>query len=271
MKKLVLIIPTYNEVENIPPLLAVFDSVVKKLPQNWQLQLLFVDDNSPDGTADAVKMAQQQRLTKKTGLRGKQIHLYSNPYKQGLGKAYLVGMEYAFAHLSPNVLGQFDADLSHDPSKLPLMITQIEAGYGMVIGSRYIAGGSIPTNWSWYRKLLSYVGNNVVKFGLGHPRLADWTTGYRLFTKRVYQQIRPYITEEQFFGYLIMIGMTHAAVKVGTKIAEVPFAFVDRRYGESKLGIDYIFNTLIYVVWQRLARQLGKGKKLTKVVQAATE
>ncbi len=257
-KKLVMVIPTYNERGNIEPLLFALHAAVKQLPKQWQLHTLFVDDNSPDGTAAEIERVQQLLPHRSlNGLSKHKVHLYHNPEKGGLGKAYLVGMDYALSELKADALGQFDADLSHDPQKIPALLTKIDQGYSMVIGSRYIAGGSIPANWGWQRKLMSSAGNLLVRYGLGHPEIHDWSTGFRIMKRSAYQKIRPLISEEQFFGYLIMIGIVHTSIKSKLSIAEVPFDFVDRKYGESKLGIEYIFWTISYIVVQRVSKVLA--------------
>ena len=260
MKKLVLVIPTYNERGNIEPLFSAFDNVVKKVPRGWKLEFLIVDDNSPDGTAAELERVKQLYHSRTRELKSASIHLYKNSNKAGLGKAYLVGMEYAVSTLKADAIGQFDADLSHDPHKVPELLVKIDQGYDMVIGSRYIAGGSIPADWGIYRKMLSRVGNTLVRFGLGHPELKDWSTGFRVFTKQVYRKITPHIKDEQFFGYLIMVGVLHTTVKAGFKVTEVPFHFVDRTYGESKLGVEYIIDTLTYIATSRVTHMIDNLK-----------
>lgn len=262
-RKAIVILPTYNEKGNIKPLLEVFDQVIPQVQGNWQLELLFVDDNSPDGTAQEIGRLSKQFTTKKRNLTYKQIHLFNNPDKQGLGKAYLIGMEVARQQYAAEVMIQFDADLSHDATKIPQMLRLIDQGYDMVVGSRYVAGGSIPDNWHLHRKLLSGVGNQIIRFGLGNPEIKDWTTGFRAFTKKVHASVVPHLSDEQFFGYTIMIGFLNTAVKEGFKVTEVPFAFVDRTYGQSKLGVEYIFNTLAYIASARLTNLIKKSLVFT--------
>lgn len=253
MKKAVIIIPTYNERGNIKPLLDAFSKVFPRTPKNWRLSVLFVDDSSPDGTADAVE---EYKATLRRGSRIKksQIEILINPHKQGLGKAYLLGMDHAFYSLEADAVMQFDADLSHDPFKIPEIIAKLDQGYDFVLGSRYVLGGSIPADWGWYRKILSSVGNQIIRFGIGYPHIHDWTTGYRLFTKKVYKKVKPELTDELLFGYTIMIGFLHKTVEKGFAVAEVPFNFVDRTYGESKLGLEYIINTLKYLAENRVQK-----------------
>lgn len=238
MKRAVVIIPTYNERENItrvvPRLLEVFKRV-----RGWEMQILVVDDTSPDKTYEVVK-----ELSKKYS----QVHLVLNKQKSGLGGAYLKGMDYAFNHLKADAIFEFDADLSHDPEKIPEMLAKLDDGYDMVLGSRYVPGGGIPANWGLHRKFLSVVGNIIIMSVLTDFRIRDWTTGYRAITKPVYEAVVPEMKSERFSGYTFQIGFLHKAVRKGFKITEVPFQFVDRTEGHSKLGPEYIKNTLLYII-----------------------
>lgn len=237
MSKAVVIIPTYNERENIQKVVPILLDVFKKV-KNWDLHILVVDDNSPDKTADVVK-----ELAKKN----KAVHLLLNTRKAGLGAAYLKGMEHAFQALDADVVFEFDADLSHDPQKIPVFLKKIDEGYDMVLGSRYIPGGGIPDNWDFHRKFLSVVGNLVVMTILTNFSLHDWTGGYRAITKRVYDAVEPEMHEEKFTGYTFQIAFLHKAVMKGFKIVEIPFKFVDRTMGVSKLPREYIKNNLTYL------------------------
>ena len=233
----VVIIPTYNEVENIAKTI---DSVFKNtLDSQDKLLVLVVDDTSPDGTAEVVQ---------KLATKNKQIHLLSNQQKSGLGKAYLKGMKYAFTTLKADVVFEFDADGSHDATKIPVFIEQIRQGNDMVLGSRYRKGGSIPANWGAHRKFLSLFGNLFISVVLTHFAIRDWTTGFRAITKKVYESVAPEMKGHRFSGYTFQIGFLHKAVRKQFRIAEVPFHFVDRTHGHSKLGMEYIKNTLLYIL-----------------------
>lgn len=249
MQSAYIIIPTYNERENIqkvvPILLGIFDKIKK-----WDMQILVVDDSSPDGTAEVVR-----DLAKKD----KRIHLFLNKKKAGLGGAYLKGMDHAFYEKDADVVFEFDADLSHDPEKIPLFLDRIDEGYDMVLGSRYIAGGGIPDDWGLHRKFLSIVGNLTIQVVLTDFRIRDWTGGYRAITKRVYDEVREELLSERFSGYTFQIGFLTKAVKKGFKITEIPFKFVDRTIGESKLGMEYIKNTLLYIFKLR-GRDLAESR-----------
>ncbi len=242
MKRAVVIIPTYNERENIPVvlplLLEVFDGI-----KTWDMHVLVVDDTSPDKTYELVK-----DWTKKDP----RIHLVINQQKAGLGAAYLKGMAHAFDELKADVVFEFDADLSHDARKLPDFVKKLDEGYDMVLGSRYIPGGSIPDDWGFHRKFLSVAGNIFITVVLTNFSIKDWTGGFRAITKRVYEVVVPELQSEGFSGYTFQIGFLHKAVRKGFKVAEVPFKFVDRTHGHSKLGSEYFKNALLYIMKARL-------------------
>lgn len=247
MRKAVVIIPTYNERENISRVIPILNEVFKKI-KGWQMNILVVDDTSPDKTYELVEQLKKEH---------KHLFLVINKKKSGLGGAYLKGMEYAFNTLQADVVFEFDADLSHDPSKIPNFLTAIEDGADMVLGSRYIKGGGIPDDWGLHRKFLSVIGNIVIMLVLTDFRIRDWTGGYRAITEKVYRVVEPELHGERFTGYTFQIGFLHKTVRKGFKIVEVPFKFVDRTIGESKMGIEYIKNTLIYIMKVRIQEILS--------------
>ncbi len=237
MKTAIVIIPTYNENENIVDTINNLQNVFKTI-QKWKLQILIVDDSSPDGTAQTVKKLQKKY---------KNLNLITNKKKSGLGKAYLRGMDEAFNNLNADVVFEFDADMSHDPEVLPDFLEEIERGKDFVLGTRYKNGGSIPQNWGLHRKLLSIWGNKIIQLILFKFNISDWTTGYRAIKKRVYKKIYKQLKSQQFSGYTFQIGFLHKAVNYGFAIGEVPFQFKDRTAGKSKIGPEYIINTLSYL------------------------
>ena len=192
------------------------------------MKMLIVDDSSPDGTADEVRLLKEVSL----------LTLLVNE-KSPAGGAYLKGMAKAFGEMKAQVVFELDADLSHDPKKIPAFLRALDDGADMVLGSRYIAGGSIPANWGFHRKFLSVVGNWFISFVLASTAVKDWTGGYRAIRKNVYDLVHPELQGEQFSGYTFQIGFLQA-LRAGFKIVEVPFHFVDRTEGESKLGTEYI-------------------------------
>lgn len=243
IKRAVVIIPTYNERQNIAKLIPVLEKVFDKVPKHFDMHILVVDDSSPDKTAGEV-----MKLSKKNA----NVHLLINPVKRGLGAAYLKGMKYAFGKLNADVIFEFDADFSHNPEKIPSFLEKIDEGYDFVLGSRYIKGGSIPEDWGLHRKFLSVFGNLFINIVLTTFAIRDWTTGYRAITKKVYDAVHEEMESDRFSGYTFQIGFLHKTVRKGFKVAEVPFHFVDRTLGHSKLGAEYIKNTLLYILKVRI-------------------
>jgi dolichol-phosphate mannosyltransferase len=244
VKRVVIISPTYNEKGNIGQLVETLEETIfPRLGAEWEAHILIVDDSSPDGTANEVRSFQQKYTN---------LHLLINPKKAGLGNAYTKGMDYALEKLGADVMVEFDADLQHDPEKIPLMLEKISDGYDVVVGSRYIPGGGIPSNWGLWRKFLSVVGNLVARIFIGHLEIHDWTGGFRAVTKEVVKTVLPELTDERFMGYTFQIGFLNLVVRKGYKVTEVPFVFRDRKYGESKIPANYLIIALKYVVRVRI-------------------
>lgn len=234
--KVTVIIPTYNEKDNIVKLIDEIERVFQSI-HNHQMSILVVDDNSPDGTGELVKKAQQKY---------KNLHLISGT-KEGLGRAYLRGMKYASEKLGAEVMFEHDADFQHDPKLIPVFLKKIDQGFDLVIGSRYTKGGSIPGNWGFHRKVYSVLGNLIVQVMLFNFGQKDWTTGYRAIRTPLYKQIRGEL--EEFKGYTFQVSFLHKAYLKNAKIIEVPIKFIDRVHGESKIGSgEYIFNLLKYLI-----------------------
>lgn len=243
MKRAIVIIPSYNERLTIEKTVVVLLDVFKKI-KDWQLGVLVVDDTSPDKTYQLV-----EQMSKKHS----QVHLLINEHKEGLGAAYLKGMEYAFSKLQADVVFEFDADLSHDPKKIPLFLKSIEAGNQLVLGSRYIPGGSMPAQWALHRKFLSVVGNWVIMMVFGNYSIKDWTSGYRALTKEVYDKVSPFLRTGRFSGYTFQIGFLYYALKQNFKVdPNIAYHFKDREAGESKIGPEYIKNTLLFIIKMRV-------------------
>lgn len=238
--KVVVIIPTYNEKENIQKLVPILEDEIFPQIKSHSMHILIVDDNSPDGTADAVR-----DLAKKYD----NIKLNEGK-KEGLGAAYVRGMNYAIDEMKADVVFEFDADLSHDPTKIPDFLKKIEEGYDMVIGTRYSQGGSIPKDWGIVRKLLSVAGNLTAKMILMRFWIHDWTGGFRALKKEVFVKEKEGL--KKYKGYTFQIAFLHKAVHDGYKIAEVPFDFKDRTLGKSKIpAMEYIFDSLKYLIVAR--------------------
>ena len=233
--KTVIILPTYNERENIITLLDALHVEAKNI-QNHTFAFLIVDDTSPDGTGEVVKDYIKTY---------KDTHIITGK-KEGLGRALLRGMTYAVDHLHAEILIQMDCDLSHDPTRIPFFMKAIDEGADFVVGSRYIKNGSIPDNWGLHRKIFSVIGNAIVRFGLRFPKTHDWTGGYRAYKRKYYEQFAGEM--KAYSGYVFQIAFLHKAISSGAKIIEVPIHFTDRKYGHSKIAPgEYIKNVLLYV------------------------
>lgn len=242
--RVVVILPTYNERENIVTLLEKLHAVSQRV-KNHDITFLVVDDNSPDDTRQAVSDYQKTH---------RDVHLLTGK-KQGLGRALLRGMDYASNSLGAEILMQMDADHSHDPAVLPKFLKAIDDGADFIVGSRYIPGGSIPDNWAIHRRVFSSVGNALVRFGLGYPLVHDWTGGYRAHRVRFYREIQHELTS--YSGYVFQIAFLHKAILRSARVVEVPIHFTDRRFGRSKIApSEYIRNVIGYVLTQRYMRMI---------------
>jgi dolichol-phosphate mannosyltransferase len=246
--KIVLISATYNEKGNIGRLITILEEEVFPKIKNHEMHILVADDNSPDGTADEVK-----KLMKKW----KNISISSGA-KNGLGAAYIRGMSYAVEELYADVMFEIDADLQHDPHKVPEFIKKIEEGCDMVVGNRYSDGGSIPKNWPLIRKIFSIVANIFVRTVFAKFSIHDWTGGYRAMKKDVFLKEKSNLSN--YKGYIFQISFLHKAIRDGFKIGEVPFHFSDRTLGDSKIApLNYIADVVKYVVFSRV-KELAYGK-----------
>jgi dolichol-phosphate mannosyltransferase len=232
--QVLVVIPTFNEAENIA---RVIDATRRAMPEAG---VLVVDDGSPDGTAERVE---QLRLT------DSDLHLLRRGEKSGLGSAYRAafrwGMEHGF-----DVMVEMDADLSHDPAVLPDLLTPIEQGHEVAIGSRYVPGGSIP-KWKFHRYLLSKGGNVYASVVLG-LHVADSTAGFRAYAATLLSRIA--LDTVRAEGYGFQIEMTYRARRAGASIVEVPIRFVDREVGESKMSSAIVIEALGLVTWWGLGR-----------------
>ena len=228
------IIPTYNESENIERMLR---RIHECLPGAG---VLVVDDGSPDGTAEIVK---------KVAAELPDINVLERAAKSGLGSAYRAGFAWGLERGFDACI-EIDADFSHDPAALPTLVAPLSEGFDLVIGSRYVEGGSIP-NWAWHRHLLSRGGNLYASgvLGLG---VADSTAGYRCYSARILRRME--LDKIRAEGYGFQIEMTYRARQYGAVITEVPIKFVDREAGESKMSSFIVVEALGLVTFWGLGR-----------------
>jgi dolichol-phosphate mannosyltransferase len=228
-----IIVPTYNEAENLPSLL---ECIFMYAPET---DVLVVDDNSPDGTGNLVE---------EIGRHDVRVHLMRRPGKLGLGTAYIAGFKFAIAQ-NYDAAFEMDADFSHDPRHLPEFLRAIEHA-DLVIGSRYVPGGSTP-NWSFMRRLISGSGNIFARFMLKIP-VHDCTGGYRCYRRSVLEAID--LDSVQSRGYAFQIEMTYRVLQQGFRIVEIPITFMDRRLGQSKMSKKIIVEAFTYVLRTRFHR-----------------
>lgn len=227
-----IVLPTYNEAENIEDFLTAVYQVIPEIG-DFNINTLIVDDKSPDGTAEIVKRLQNLN---------KSIHLLENNTR-GLGNAYKAGFKYAIYNLNPDVLIEMDSDFSHNPQKLKEILPPIKNGYDFVIGSRYIKGGSIPKNWALIRKLNSKYGNIFARFIAGLMQVKDCTSGFRAIKVDFIKQID--LEHLNVNGYAFQMNILFECVKLGAKTYEIPIDFIDRVKGKSKLSIKDVVEFMI--------------------------
>ncbi len=216
--RITIVLPTYNEAENLPKLV----SALFSLPLD--LSVLVVDDNSPDGTGTIADELAKQHAGN--------MHVLHRSGKLGLRSAYMEGFQKAF-DLGANAVVQMDSDFSHDPKVLTEMAQQL-ASCDMVIGSRYVKGGSLDESWPLWRKALSGFGNFYARTILGSP-VHDMTTGFRMWRREALESMP--LERIRSSGYVFLVEMTYVAYLIGLRISEVPIYFADRRWGKSKMSL----------------------------------
>jgi len=244
--KITVVLPTYNEAENLPKLV----SALFSLPLD--LSVLVVDDNSPDGTGDLAEELSKEYDNKLIILR--------RAGKLGLKSAYIEGFAKAF-ETGADAVVQMDADFSHDPAVLVEMAKNIES-CDVVIGSRYVKGGSLAHRWPMWRKALSAFGNAYARTILSLP-LHDVTTGFRMWKRDVLEGVP--LNRIRSSGYVFLVEMAYVAYLMGYDIAEVPIHFSDRRWGKSKMSflIQLEAAMRVWDVWWHY-RDLRKKAVLAK-------
>jgi dolichol-phosphate mannosyltransferase len=237
MERCIAVIPTFDEAENLPLL------VPRVLAQGPQVELLIVDDASPDGTgkiADEIAEANPR------------VHVLHRAAKEGLGPAYRAGLARAL-ELGADVIVQMDADFSHPPETQPQMFRELEE-YDVVMGSRYVNGITV-VNWPIERILLSYFGNWYVRKVTGLP-ITDVTGGFRCMRRNTLEKITA--SRIRANGYAFQMELNYRLAKSGAKIKEIEFFFLDRTRGASKLTMHTGFETLWLAWWLRISDFLGR-------------
>ena len=220
MNKTIVVIPTYNEADNLPAITAALFAL--PIPE---LEILIVDDASPDGTGKLADQFAEQYPGR--------FHVMHRAGKQGLGTAYLQGFRWVIQHGMDTII-QMDADFSHSPEYLPKMLALIP-DYDVVVGSRYVHGGKLDENWPWWRRFLSWWANSVwVRLILG-TKTKDSTAGFKCWRASALQRLG--LQRVNSNGYISQVEMCYMAEKLGLRIKEIPITFIDRRFGHSKMDI----------------------------------
>jgi len=240
--KIVVIIPSYKERENLEILVEELEKQFKKIKKH-QMWILNIDANSGDGTAEFIK-----RKAKEYG----NIEFYLEKKKEGLGAAYIKGMKYAMEKMKANAVIEFDADLQHDPKDMPKLVEKFDQGYDYVIGSRFVKGGSIPEEWAFYRKFLSRYGGLFTRIVLFFPninKVRDVSTGLKL------TKVKGVLDKVDFSkisrGFYYKTQMLYQIVNMGAKTVEVPIHFRLRAKGETKMPLSNIIGTFWNVILLR--------------------
>jgi len=234
MPKNIIIIPTYNERGNISILLQKIFSFVP------DTHVLVVDDNSPDGTAEIVEKLKNKYLN---------LSLLKRPSKNGLGEAYIAGFKKSMEDFG--AITMMDADLSHDPKYLPEML-KLSENFDLVIGSRYISGGSITRKWGVWRRILSAGGNLYLRLFFWRHPIHDWTTGYNVIKTGALKKINFNLLSPK--GYAFISSLKYYLAKTGAKIKESPIFFEERNGGESKMSSSIILEGII-MPWKILLKK----------------
>jgi len=230
--KFLIIIPTYNEMENIPEIIS------QVLAQNENLEILVVDDGSPDGTGNFV-----ENLSKENS----RVHLLRREKKMGLGTAYVAGFKWALEKDYDRIF-EMDADGSHSPQALNTFLKEAK-GADLVLGSRYLNGKISVVHWDWKRLILSYCANLYTRFITGMP-FYDATGGFKCFSREALQNLD--LGKLKSDGYCFQIETTHMLWKKGLKIKEIPIIFTDRTKGSSKMSGGIISEAFFLVLKLRL-------------------
>jgi dolichol-phosphate mannosyltransferase len=237
-------LPTYNEAGNIAAMIERIGSI---LPGAG---VVVVDDASPDGTAEVAEAAGAR-------LGGDRVSVLRRPGKEGLGSAYKAGFQWGLDR-GYDALIQMDSDFQHDPASLPDLIDALDSGAEMAIGSRYVAGGSLPANWGWRRRALSRWGNRYAGLMLG-LEVSDATGGFRAIRASFLQRLD--LEAIRADGYGFQIELTYRARRAGGTVREVPIQFGERAVGESKMSGGIILEAFLVVTWWGLRDRILRDRR----------
>ncbi len=242
--RVLVVLPTYNEAENIEAILRAIDAA-RERGGSIEVSVLVVDDGSPDGTAAIARRVAGE-------IDG--IHVMLRPGKAGLGTAYKEGFVWGLER-GFDCLLEMDSDFSHDPGDILRLVEPLAEGFDLAVGSRYVPGGEIP-DWPWYRWAISRGGNVYAAAVLGFG-IRDATSGYRAYSAAILSEIDlPKVKAE---GYGFQIEMVRAVLDSGGKATEVPIRFVDRQKGKSKMSSKIVIEAFLLVSWWGLKKAFGAG------------
>lgn len=233
----VVVIPTYCERESLPPLMT------RLLAVTPAVDVLIVDDNSPDGTGD---------LADEISRSEPRVHVLHRPGKQGLGPAYVAGFSWALDAGYARIV-EMDADGSHQPEQLPALLAALDGDAALAIGSRWVPGGAV-VNWPWYRRLISRAGTQYARLLL-RSKLHDITSGFRAFPRWSLEALDLGSLSAQ--GYAFQIELAWRVERSGAAIREVPITFIEREHGRSKMTFRIVFEALVSVTRWGLTREVA--------------
>lgn len=248
IKNPLVIIPTYNEIENIEKMI----HTVFSLPRN--IDLLVVDDNSPDGTAQTVESLMSQYNPENPNGENQRLHILKRQGKNGLGTAYIAGFHWALDR-GYEYICEMDCDFSHPVDQLPNLVAKCEAGADVCVGSRYVGGVVNVVNWPMGRVLMSYYASKYVQFITG-LKIADTTAGFVCYRRKVLESI--HIDKIKFRGYAFQIEMKFRSKRKGFSIVEHPIIFTDRTAGTSKMSTKIFREALFGVIELKLKSIFGQ-------------
>lgn len=237
MKKVLVLVPTYNESESIEKLLTRLDLACSSIADQFRIDILIIDDKSPDGTAEIAQSLGLPRLS-----------ILNRPVKGGLGPAYIAGFKYGL-NKDYDFFVEMDADLSHQPEEL-INLLKMSSAENFVIGTRWMVGGSV-VNWPRKRQLISKMGTKYAAFALGLG-FRDLTSGYRVLPKSFLLKIELDLIETKGYGFQIEMAML--ANKLGYEIKEVPITFVERENGVSKMSLAIVWEAWFMVTYWGVRR-----------------
>lgn len=250
MKNIVIVLPTYNEAENcelfLKEVVSALENCSQEIKNLYSFKLLVVDDYSPDCTGEIVRRLQKEIPN---------LYLIQKQ-KEGLGRAYIAGFKYAMTELGADYVIEMDSDFSHNPKDIRRLVDEIKNGFTFVIGSRYTAGGRIPSNWGTFRILNSKYGNIFARHIAGIEFVHDCTSGFRLLDCELLEKID--LDNLKANGYSFQMNILYEMIKQGAKVKEIPISFIDRALGKSKLSkkdvIEFVINSF-RILFERIAKK----------------